>query len=128
MQDKTLHFDISTTTIRGKTTSKFVERPRYGKYARGAEPVTYIYVHESGNMRMVHEQLWSAREIMARSASGQRSGAKPAVPNNVEAALKIATAHLVRYRGDGLDHSQRMVENDRKQSERIREAMKPRLV
>ena len=104
-------FDIVTERKRGKTMTRFIEKdhPVMG-YCRGKTPITYHYAHDSGNMRMTHDQLYAAREIMARSESGQRAGAKAAIPNDVEAAAQIAFDHICSYRGDGMDHSERQIE------------------
>lgn len=110
-RDTTLYFDIERLESKNRHVSVFTEKQRHGRYARGGTPITYRYIHESGNMTMLHDELYARREILARSASGQKAGAKPALPNDEPAALLAATRHLKRYRGDGKTYVQRYVDN-----------------
>lgn len=94
MRNKPVH--LVYKTVAGKTT--FTEQAVDGEFRRGRLPVTYIYIHATGNMRMKHPSLYATREIMARSLSGQAAGAKPAKPNDIDHALKVASEHLRNYK------------------------------
>ena len=97
MQSKV--FEIRTETKRTLFVELATKCDACGEvhFVRGREPLTYIYTHETGNLYLSHPDLWAKRELMARSASGQKAGARPAVANDPEYALSVAEGHLAQY-------------------------------
>ena len=109
-----LHFDIKHDHNKDGSikNTHFVEKPHKGQYKRsGKHPLIYSYSHKSGNLYMSHHDLYAKREIMAKSESGQKAGAKPAVPNDMHHAHKVATEHYNKYKGDNLSYRERYSKN-----------------
>lgn len=120
IDDDTIHFHVKHHGTDKKKMTTFTEKMHKGTYSRGSEPMTYHYSHDSGNMNMKHPDLYAPREIMARSLSGQKAGADPAIPNDHKAALKIATSHLIKYRGDNKTYLQRTIDNKEREIDHVK--------
>lgn len=114
-----IHFDIHHDKNKSGEISKtrFVEKPHRGFYKRmDGLPLTYTYNHKSGNMHMSHPELYATREILSRSETGQKNGAKPAKSNDVHYAHDSAVNHFNKYKGDNMSYVGRALAAKGKQS------------
>jgi len=68
---------------------------------RSGSPVYYTYSLNKGNLTLGCDALYAKRELWAASASGQRGGARPARPDDLQAAIEWCIAHYDSYRPRG---------------------------